>query len=205
MSVSRTLLYRDDIASSLVHAVQTALPYNHDSNETDRTTADNRPSPPSPSSTTTMATRKAGLSHDAFTYGAALEACGRTGNWQKAEDVVTQMADAYTASLAEVSQKGSGNDSDSGAAAGPSKSTLTPTTVHCNALLQSYSRGKRWVGRNARGRRCCCICRCLMLHPMDLRTAVVMLRRRRAEACKGLGVSELCVSGRCSRAFDGPI
>ncbi|CAM9344810.1 unnamed protein product, partial [Scytosiphon promiscuus] len=83
------------------------------------------------------------LKHDAFTYGAALEACGRTGNWQKAEAIVEQLADAYTKSLAELPQKASSSGSGNGAAADTSKSALTPTTVHCNALLQSYSRGKR--------------------------------------------------------------
>ncbi|CAB1110738.1 unnamed protein product [Ectocarpus sp. CCAP 1310/34] len=88
--------------------------------------------------------RTHGLSHDAFTYGAALEACGRTGNWQKAEAIVEQMADAYIESL-EVAN-GSGDDGTGGdvaACAHSGKSPLFPTAVHCNALLQAYSRGKR--------------------------------------------------------------
>ncbi|CAM9110063.1 unnamed protein product [Ectocarpus sp. 6 AP-2014] len=87
--------------------------------------------------------RTHGLSHDAFTYGAALEACGRTGNWQKAEAIVGQMADAYTESLE--GANGSGDDDAGGGVFAHSgkKSTLSPTAVHCNALLQAYSRGKR--------------------------------------------------------------
>ncbi|CAN0029240.1 unnamed protein product [Ectocarpus sp. 12 AP-2014] len=88
--------------------------------------------------------RTHGLSHDAFTYGAALEACGRMGNWQKAEAIVEQMADAYTESLEVAS--GSGDDDTGGGVAAfahSGKSPLSPTAVHCNALLQAYSRGKR--------------------------------------------------------------
>ncbi|CBJ29291.1 conserved unknown protein [Ectocarpus siliculosus] len=87
--------------------------------------------------------RTRGLSHDAFTYGAALEACGRTGNWQKAEAIVEQMADAYTESLE--GANGSGDDDAGGGVFAHSgkKSSLSPTAVHCNALLQAYSRGKR--------------------------------------------------------------
>ncbi|CAN0459394.1 unnamed protein product, partial [Ectocarpus sp. 12 AP-2014] len=84
--------------------------------------------------------RTHGLSHDAFTYGAALEACGRTGNWQKAEAIVEQLGDAYTESL-EVAN-GSGDDDTGGGVAAfahSGKSPLSPTAVHCNALLQAYS------------------------------------------------------------------
>eukprot|EP00903_Cladosiphon_okamuranus_P013139 g12253.t1 len=81
-----------------------------------------------------------GLAHDAFTYGAALEACGRTGNWQKAEDVVKQMAGAYADSLEPFDY---GGKSDRVVAGDASTATLAPTAVHCNALLQAYSRGKR--------------------------------------------------------------
>lgn len=69
-----------------------------------------------------------GLDHDAFTYGAALEACGRVGNWGQAEIVVGQMAEAYAESVAR---------------GGAGKSPLTPSAVHCNALLNAYCRGGR--------------------------------------------------------------
>ena len=93
---------------------------------------------------------KTGLTHDAFTYGAALEACGRTGNWQKAESIVKQMADAYAGFLEPLEGRSSSNSSSSsesgGAVPGDSgRPSLTPTAVHCNALLQAYSRGKRCV------------------------------------------------------------
>eukprot|EP00904_Undaria_pinnatifida_P006921 jgi/Undpi1/3359/HiC_scaffold_15.g06732.m1 len=68
------------------------------------------------------------LDHDAFTYGAALEACGRVGNWGQAEIVVGQMAEAYAESVAR---------------GGAGKSPLTPSAVHCNALLNAYCRGGR--------------------------------------------------------------
>lgn len=80
-------------------------------------------------------TPTAGLKHDAFTYGAALEACGRLGNWGQAEVVVGQMAEAYADSIA-----GHGGDGGAG------KSTLSPSAVHCNALLNAYCRGDRWGG-----------------------------------------------------------
>lgn len=141
-----------------------------------------------------------GLSHDAFTYGAALEACGRTGNWQKAEAVVAQLADAYTASLAELQQEASANGSGDGVAVEASKSTLTPTTVHCNALLQSYSRGKRWVGgwmggyhlSYRRCRRCRCFCcflvQCLTPPPPPRTSSLPSYKAlmRRMEASDGL-------------------
>ncbi|CAM9846822.1 unnamed protein product, partial [Laminaria digitata] len=79
--------------------------------------------------------RDHGLDHDAFTYGAALEACGRLGNWGQAELVVGQMAEAYAESI-HAHGGGSGGS-------GAGRSTLTPTTVHCNALLNAYCRGER--------------------------------------------------------------
>lgn len=92
-------------------------------------------------------TKNTGLAHDAFTYGAALEACGRTGNWQKAESIVEQMADAHADSVGLFESNGSigsGIGIGIGSAAGPS---LAPTAIHCNAVLQAYSRGKRCVAR----------------------------------------------------------
>lgn len=79
-----------------------------------------------------------GLKHDAFTYGAALEACGRLGNWGQAEVVVGQMAEAYAEPIA--AHGGAGGDGGAG------KSALSPSAVHCNALLNAYCRGDRWGG-----------------------------------------------------------
>lgn len=62
-----------------------------------------------------------------------MEACGRLGQWRQAQAIVGQMADAYTRSVA--------------AAEGTTRlePALTPTAVHCNALLSAYCRGDRCV------------------------------------------------------------
>lgn len=61
-----------------------------------------------------------------FTYGAALEACMRKGNWQPALGIVKQMADGFE----QLSAEGKGHE-------------LAPTTWHCNALLGAFGRGNK--------------------------------------------------------------